>query len=305
MHKWNEVSAKTAIVAVGAVAWDPNGRLICAGGGTGFKGCLMFWDAKTFESEHHWINCDFVRKVAFSHRHKFLAVGDERGSVSIRRFPSGKLLAQCPLGKQPGTSTRIGCLSFSENDELLAGGFWDLYARVWDAKDGKIHFAAGPHDGNVDFVAFLRGDKQLITGTYGELRVYDLHGELEKKISLSSIENGFCWAHCLSGDRAALVSVSEKGLLIFWNTIDWTCSTIQLSIEGSPLLAAAPHGDVFVVSIEEKGLLVANFSSKEVARKIMPPQEGVIDVALSPDGKSMVAEDQANIRGIFLRGLEI
>ena len=76
---------------------------------------------------------------------------------------------------------RVTSVEFSPNGRIIAGGFKDGMARLWDLKTGREIQRLGPHVGAIHQVGFLPDGKRFVTTTM-DVHIWDLKTGKELKV---------------------------------------------------------------------------------------------------------------------------
>src|SRR5205807_28673 len=107
-----------------AVAFDPTGRRVAAGG---WDGSVTVWDAETGQREHTLLgHTDRVYAVAFAPDGKRLASGSKDSTARIWDVRSGTL-----LNVARGHRDRVMALAYSSDRSVLVTGSRDTTVKVW------------------------------------------------------------------------------------------------------------------------------------------------------------------------------
>lgn len=293
---WRECHVGMPVIAL---AWDPRTGHLVAGCGSGFRGEIAVLDASGIRVETRVrLSCDSVRQIVCQPSRRIAAVGDEKCQISLRRFPSGKLIWNLPLFKDDThIETRVGCLAFDPSGDLLGGGFWDLRARVWSCKSGRLLFLSESHDAHVGMVAFLPGNI-LAAATAWDIWLYDLSSDsLTRKIELPRKN---VWKHVLSFDRRFLASVDGSGVVTIWSTSDWSMHTFQTGAKGFSVVAASPVDYTFAVSPENGSVWLGDFQKRTLIRRGRSPAESLCGMSFSPDGRRLACYVVGAMESVFV-----
>jgi len=138
------------------------------------------WDVETgkFRSTFKQAGVDCV---AFSGDGKTLAAG---GLVNVRKDPRVVKLWDAASGKELHSivhESRILCLAFSADSQVVATGSEGGELRLWDVATGKER-ASLPQTSYVHAVAFAPDGKSLAAATHdGVVRLWDLSQVLKPK----------------------------------------------------------------------------------------------------------------------------
>ena len=141
------------------VAFSMDGGTVAVGSSTG----VWLYDATTLRIAGFLSHA--VRSVAFSPDGRYLATGDDDGSVRI-----WDLISRQVIEKREGHAGAVAVLAFSLDGYSLASGGWDGIVRVWRL-DGKPQAELRAED--VRSIAFDLSGRWLLTGTWNGLDLWD------------------------------------------------------------------------------------------------------------------------------------
>ena len=277
-------------LAVGAVACSPDGRLLACGSN---DQSLVLYDAATGQQESRLTLADACRCVAFHPKESLLASSDGEKRVALRDV---SLKAPPRYLDHPD---EVGALAFSPDGRLLATGCKDKKAYLWDVATGKKSTPLADHEGRVSCVCFTPDGVNLITGSWdGKLRLWDvatrsLRARLDAGEDVTSV--------ALTRDGRLLLAGVGEGNVQVWN-LGTGKRVTSLKAHDDAVTGLVALADGSAVSAAADGTLhVWDPGSGRSKYRVWIGGGGVLSVALSADGKQLVAgckDGRARVRSV-------
>jgi WD40 repeat protein len=168
------------------IAFSPDGRLLAS---AALAGPLRLWDLATGKEKEAFDRPPGgARALAFSREGLLAWAGPggvtlrEVGGREQRTLPAPRARAGWAEGARRGPAAAVGCLAFSADGKLLAGGEtskgWGVethHVWVWDVKTGEMRTTFPAHTDIVGAVAFAPDGKTLAScGNEGMIKLWDL-----------------------------------------------------------------------------------------------------------------------------------
>jgi WD40 repeat protein len=168
-----------------------------------------------------------VRAVAFSHDGHYIITTGMDHLIRIWDKENGQLIQSFDAH-----SERVDSIALSSDNQYIISGSWDKSARLWLLKNGKM-MKKFPHEMTVSSVDFLNERQQIVTGSGGTVRIWDIKsGHLVK--TLAGYADGVLALSC-SPDERFLVSGHYNGSLILWDLTSGKAICSMLESDGKPI----------------------------------------------------------------------
>jgi WD40 repeat protein len=207
---------------------------------------------------------------------------EQPGMVLATTGPAARDPSALPVEIVPQLRSAVRSSALSPDAKLLAMGYEDGTARLWDIGTGRMLRTFVARDDNVHAVAFTADGKTLAVGTWGAVELWDvLSGELEGAIDVTGLNSG------------GLVFSNNGRLLL---TTTWDAAQLWDAGSGRPLLAIdGPPDGLLAATLSADGTQVLTGGGDDIARlwdvrsgSLLRTFEGhsgdVTGVALSADG---------------------
>ncbi len=263
---------------VHALAFNPAGRLLAAGGA---DGVIRLWDVDARRLARALVGHEGeVRSLAWSPDGKILASGDGTGIVRLWDADSGQVLREIegPSVGNPGW-TRVDALAWSPTGQMLA-----VSNQIWDLESGQpLHTLGNGPGGYSRSVAWSPDGKILaVVGGVGELGLFDAEsGQLLRKL----LEGGggakyVAWSPdgniLASGGTPARLWDAKSGAVLR----EFEDGTVAWSPDAATLVSCNPGVTFNLVFLDvATGQTLREIETQSITRCL----------ALSPDGKTVAS----------------
>jgi len=220
-----------------------------------------------------------IWSVAFSPDGKYLAAGDTKGNILLRRVIDGQ-----PVRSFIGHNAWVVSLAFSPDSNTLASSSCDCTAKLWDVNTGNCLHSLDEHEHEVWSVAFNPNGTTLATGCD------------DNKARLWNVITGEC-LEVFKGhvDYVLAVQFSLDGRKLFTGSHDrtiklWDISTREcISIfegheDGVRSISVSPDGKTIVSSSSDKTLRLWDIKTGQCLQIFTGHLNVVLAVAFSPKG---------------------
>ncbi|KAG8939641.1 hypothetical protein FRC03_006148 [Tulasnella sp. 419] len=240
------------------------------------------WDRVLFTLRSHSSD---VNTVAYSPDGETIATGGDDCRVIIWDSRTGS-----QIHVLEGHSSWVWAVAFSPNGRLLVSGSADKSVRIWNSTTGILIHTLERHSHSVRAVCFSplghmiasgSDDRSVIlwdSGTGSFIRM--LSGHSDDVLSI-----------IFSPDGAQIVSSSEYSSIIIWDTeTGAVISRLQGSESGSTVYSLAFSRDgTQLASTCKQDVILWNYESRTISRKLERSTGDVRCVAFSPGGRFVVA----------------
>jgi RNA polymerase sigma factor (sigma-70 family) len=268
-----------------AVAFAPDGQVLAT---SGHDRVIRLWDVATGKPVRAWAGHKVaVTSLAFSPDGRLLASGSgdpvqgrgmEAHALRLWDVATGKELAS--LGSH-GEGVHV--VHFSRDGRMLFSAE-DMSVRRWDVGSRKELGTSDGHVGWVSGLAFSPDGRTLATtGSDRTVRLWDTAAR-----QLSRVLTG-CEATvdtvAFSPDGTKLASASRDGRLLVWDApTGQEVSRFQVG-KWEAKAVFSPDGKLLAAASRDGNIVLWDAVKAEEVRRFPRSEEGVMSVALSPDGK--------------------
>ena len=225
---------------------------------------LSIWQADLRLAKLHLVNfarCDLSKtafaenfggiwSVAFSPDGQYLAIGDTKGNILLRRVIDSQLIR-----KLEGHGGWVVALEFSPNGRLLASSSSDGTARLWEVETGRCLQCFSEHQQEVWSVVFSPDGQTLATGCDDGL------------IRIWQVATGEC-LQVFSGHESEVLTVAftHDGQKLLSGSQDSTVRLWDLKSGATELIFRGHEDGIRSISMSPDGRIVASGSSDRTIR---------------------------------------
>lgn len=225
-----------------------------------------------------------IWSVAFSPDGQYLAAGDTKGDILLRRVEDGQ-----PIRSFKGHQGWVVSLAFSSDGNILASGSCDCTAKLWDVSTGECLHSLKEHEQEVWSVAFSPDGKTLASGCD------------DRKARLWNVSTGECLrvfqghtgevlSVTFSLDGRKLVSGSHDKTIKFWDLNTGKCSrTFQGHEDGIRSVSISPNGQILASSSNDRTIRLWNIATGECLKVFQGHTNIVLSVTFSPQGNLLAS----------------
>ena len=259
---------------------------------------LCVWQADLRQAQLHQVNfqnSDLSKSVfaenfggiwsiAFSPDGQYLAAGDTKGDILLRRVVDGQAIRRFE-----GHNGWVVSLAFSPDGNTLASGSCDCTAKLWDVNTGQCLHTLKEHEQEVWSVAFSPDATTLASGC-------DDH-----QARLWSVSTGKC-LQVLQGHKNEVLSVtfsldgkqlitgSQDTTIRLWDIENAECKQIlQGHDDGVRSVSLSPDGKMLASSSNDRTVKLWNIDTGECLKVFQGHKNVVFTVAFSPQGNLLAS----------------
>ena len=220
-----------------------------------------------------------IWSVAFSPDGQYLAAGDTKGNILLRRVADGRVIRSFT-----GHSAWVVSLAFSPDGNTFASSSCDCTAKLWDVNTGQCLHSFDEHQQEVWSVAFSSDGETLATGCDdNKARLWSVvTGECLKVFSGHKNE---VLSVTFSLDEQELISGSQDSTIRFWDIKTGKCDRILKGHEdGVRSISISPDGQMLASGSNDRTVRLWNIKKGEYLRVFQGHSNVVMSVAFSPQG---------------------
>lgn len=251
---------------------------------------LSIWQADLRLAKLHQVNfhnCDLAKSVfaenfggiwsvAFSPDGQYLAAGDTKGDILLRRVIDSQLIS-----KFEGHNGWVVSLAFSPDGQILASSSSDGTAKLWDIATGKCLHSLIEHEQEVWSVAFSPDGQTLATGCDdGRARIWNVNTGKCLQIFRGHLSEVLTVDFSLDGQK--LISGSQDNTIRLWDLKSGSCQLIfQGHDDGVRSIAISPDGGIIASGSSDRTIRLWNIENGECLQVLWGHANVVMSVAFA------------------------
>lgn len=259
---------------------------------------LCVWQADLRQAQLHQVNFQNsdlsnsifaenfggIWSVAFSPDGKYLAAGDTKGNILLRRLTDGQ-----PVRNFIGHNAWVVSLAFSPDGNTLASSSCDCTAKLWDVQTGQCLHSLEEHEFEVWSIAFSPNGGTVATGCD------------DKKARLWNIFTGECTkvfqghenevlSIAFSLDGQELISGSQDGVIRFWQIETGECKKIlEAHQDGVRSISLSPDGSILASGSNDRTIRLWDMETSECRRVLEGHSSMVLSTTFFPQGSILAS----------------
>ena len=220
-----------------------------------------------------------IWSVAFSPDGQYLAAGDTKGDIILRRVADGQ-----PVMRFTGHTAWVVSLDFSPDGKTIASGSCDHTVKLWDVATGKCLHSLEEHEYEVWSVAFNPNGKILASGC-------DDH-----KARLWNVATGKCLrvfqdhqnevlAVAFSLDGRQLISASQDKTIRIWDIKTSECiRTFKGHEDGVRSISLNPNGKILASGSNDRTIRLWNINTGKCLQILEGHKNAIFDITFCSNG---------------------
>jgi WD40 repeat protein len=252
---------------------------------------LCVWQADLRQTKLHQVNFSHanlakslfaenfggVWSVAFSPDGAYLAAGDTKGNILLRRMADGQ-----PMRIFTGHHAWVVSLAFSPDGKILASASCDCTAKLWDLASGQCLHSLEEHQQEVWSVTFSPDGKTLASGCDdGKARIWNVATGECLQIFQGHLSEVLSVAFSLDGQK--LISGSQDRTIRLWNIKLGVSEQIFAGHEdGVRSISLSPDGQILASASSDRTIRLWNLQSGKCLQVLQGHSTVVLSVAFSP-----------------------
>ncbi|MEM9508170.1 MAG: NB-ARC domain-containing protein [Cyanobacteria bacterium P01_E01_bin.35] len=252
---------------------------------------LCVWQADLRQARLHQVNfqnCDLSKSffaenfggiwsVAFSPDGQYLAAGDTKGTILLRRITDSQ-----PIRSFEGHHGWVVSLAFSPDGTVLASSSSDCTAKLWNVQTGQCLHTLEEHEQEVWSVAFSPNGTTLASGCDdGKARIWNVSTGECLQILESHLSEVLAVAFSLDGQQ--LISGSQDRTIRLWDIESGQCQKIfQGHDDGIRSVSLSPDGQKFASASNDRTIRLWSIKSGNCLKVLRGHANVVLSVTFSP-----------------------
>ena len=218
-----------------------------------------------------------IWSVAFSPNGQYLAAGDTKGNILLRRVADGRVIRSFT-----GHHAWVVSLAFSPDGNTLASSSCDCTAKLWNVATGQCLHSLNEHQQEVWSLAFSPDGQTLATGCDdSNARLWSVvTGECLKVFTGHKNE---VLSVAFSLDGRELISGSQDSTIRFWDLKTAKCHrTLEGHDDGVRSLSISSDGCMLASSSNDRTVRLWNIETGECLKVFQGHSNVVFSVTFSP-----------------------
>lgn len=254
---------------------------------------LCVWQADLRQARLHQVNfqnCDLSKSffaenfggiwsVAFSPDGQYLAAGDTKGTIILRRVADSQIIRRFE-----GHHGWVVSLKFSPDGQTLASSSCDCTAKLWDIDTGTCLHTLREHEQEVWSVAFSLDGTTIASGCDDhKIRLWDV--STGKCLKVFQGHKNEVLAVTFSVDEQQLISGSQDNTIRVWDLETASCNKILRGHEdGVRSVSLSPDGQMLVSASSDRTLRLWNTATGKCLKVLRGHENVIFSVTFSPQG---------------------
>ncbi|ELS04803.1 WD40 repeat-containing protein [Xenococcus sp. PCC 7305] len=225
-----------------------------------------------------------IWSVAFSPDGQYLATGDTKGEILLRRVVDGQIIRSFK-----GHNSWVVSLAFSPDGNMLASGSCDCTAKLWDVNFGQCLYSLEEHEQEVWSVVFSPDGETLASGCDdNKARLWSAStGECLK---VFQGHNNEVLSVAFSLDGQELISGSQDSTIRFWDIETLKCTRFfQGHDDGVRSICISPDGQTLASSSNDCTIKLWDIKTNQCLQVFHGHSNVVFAVTFCPQGNLLLS----------------
>ncbi len=225
-----------------------------------------------------------IWSVAFSPDGQYLAAGDTKGDIILRRVADGQIIR-----RYKGHNGWVVSLAFSPDGNTLASGCCDCRAKLWDVNTGECLHTLEEHEYEVWSVAFSPDGQYLASGCDdSKARLWNVSTGKCLKVFQGHKNEVLAVAFSLDGQK--LLSGSHDNTIKLWDIKTKKCLKVfQGHEDGVRSISLSPDGQMLASSSNDRTVRLWDIATGECLKVFQGHKNAVFSVTFSPQGNLLAS----------------
>ncbi|AFZ35362.1 WD-40 repeat-containing protein [Stanieria cyanosphaera PCC 7437] len=225
-----------------------------------------------------------IWSVAFSPDGQYLAAGDTKGDIILRRITDGQ-----PILSFKGHHSWVVSLAFSPDGNTLASGSCDCTAKLWDVNTGECLHTLDEHEQEVWSVAFGPDGTILASGCDDhQTRLWSVSTGKCLKVFQGHLGEVLSVAFSLDGQM--LISGSHDNTIKLWDINTQKCKQVfQGHEDGVRSVSLSPDGQMLASSSNDRTVRLWDLNTGECLKIFRGHANAVFAVTFCPQGNLLAS----------------
>jgi WD40 repeat protein len=259
---------------------------------------LCVWQADLRQAQLHQVNfqnADLSKSVfaenfggiwsvAFSPDGQYLAAGDTKGHISLRRIVDSQ-----PIRIIEGHHGWVVSLAFSPDGQILASSSCDCIVKLWNVNTGKCLHTLKSHSQEVWSVIFSPDGEFLASGCDDhQVRLWRVSTGECLQVFQGHTSEVLSVAFSLDGQE--LISGSQDQTIRFWDLKTGKCKQVLQGHEaGIRSINISPNGQILASGSNDRTIKLWDLKTKECIHVFSGHSNVVLAVTFSPQGQLLAS----------------
>jgi WD40 repeat protein len=283
--------------AICALAPVPGHKVLSAA----CDGILKEWDLR--RETHDLIHNErdpYITTLAVFPAGYFFASGDSQGHLKLWNLETGEIVRT-----MDGHTGAISALAITHDGRHLLSSSQDHTLRVWDALTGDIRHVHRDHQTGVASLVVTPDDQQVLVSEMGSpeapahVKTWQIGTGM--LVSDQAPPEGASQGLLLMRDGKRVISHTPAGLIVIWHRETGEVLTRVRPDAGPVFTALMPDESHLIVAAQTPALSLWSLDRGENVSLLDEPPAPVTHIAVTPDGRSVIAGGLDGSLTIYMR----
>ncbi len=227
------------------------------------------------------------RRVAFSPKGTYLAIGSARGPIILWKVASGSVHEEFK-----GHSGEVNWIAFSPDERTFYSVAGDRSCRAWNVEAGGKQKFLVRHKRVIDCVAVSPDGKQVATMDFVDVFVWNAQtGKQEHHIDIGNFGNSNRMV--FSSDGRYILNPTSRKKVHIWNVASEKSEGTLDHEETLLSIDLGRKSNILVVGANSKMFTVWDLKTRKRLKTFATPLRSVYYISLSDDASTLVTQDRS------------